>query len=141
MKYRKKPVVIEAFQYNVDPRPDWFTDAVSENLIVTFDDPLFGVYCRIETLEGVMQGNAGDFIIQGVNSEIYPCKPEIFAKTYEPAETTRNDTTLDKMNRTAEANAKLREMGVSIFSAEAQDDPSVGSHRTGCCIKQCPGCL
>ena len=56
-KYRKKPIVIEAYQ----------TD-------VTFD---------IETLEGIMRANVGDYIITGVNGEQYPCKPDIFKKTYE----------------------------------------------------------
>lgn len=61
MRYRKKPVVIEAF--------------------VT-DEPM-----DIETLEGTMHANPGDYIITGVNGERYPCKPDIFEKTYEPADT------------------------------------------------------
>lgn len=56
-KYRKKPIVIDAYQ----------TD-------VTLD---------IETLEGIMRANVGDYIIIGVNGEQYPCKPDIFKKTYE----------------------------------------------------------
>ena len=55
MKFRKKPVVIEAFRYNVDPRPDWFQDRVTANTIVTFEDE-----CHINTLEGQMYGNVGD---------------------------------------------------------------------------------
>lgn len=39
--------------------------------------------CSIETLEGTMKANKGDYIIQGVNNEMYPCKPDIFTKTYE----------------------------------------------------------
>ena len=39
----------------------------------------------IKTLEGVMHASPGDWIIRGVNGELYPCKPDIFAKTYEPA--------------------------------------------------------
>ena len=42
------------------------------------------VYCEINTLEGTMTGDYGDYIIQGVDGEIYPCKPDIFEKTYEP---------------------------------------------------------
>ena len=61
MKYRKKPVVIEAYQ----------TDKELD----------------IETLEGTMHASVGDYIITGVNGEQYPCKPDIFAKTYEPADT------------------------------------------------------
>ena len=43
-------------------------------------------YMEIETLEGVMKANIGDYIIKGVNGEFYPCKPDIFEKTYEEAE-------------------------------------------------------
>lgn len=77
-KYRKKPVVIEAFRYWVDARPDWFCDKVTTNEIITHE-----THCEINTLEGVMRGEVGDFIIQGVKGEIYPCKPNIFAATYE----------------------------------------------------------
>lgn len=61
MKYRKKPVVIEAYQ----------TDKELD----------------IETLEGTMHASAGDYIITGVCGEQYPCKPDIFKQTYEPADT------------------------------------------------------
>ena len=88
MKYRKKPVVIEAFQLNERGLigEDWFWDAVSRNDIITHD---FGkchiepAWCEIKTLEGTMIAKAGDYIIQGVNGEIYPCKADIFEKTYE----------------------------------------------------------
>jgi len=79
MKYRKKPVVIEAFRYYIDPRPDWFQDKVTLNEIITYE-----THCDIYTLEGVMRGEYGDYIIQGVLGEIYPCKPDIFELTYEP---------------------------------------------------------
>ena len=62
MKYRKKPVTIEAYQ----------TD---KEMIV-------------HTLEGPLHASVGDYIITGVNGEQYPCKPDIFAKTYEPANST-----------------------------------------------------
>ena len=58
MKFRKKPVIIEAYQ----------TDKVM----------------YIETLEGIHKANPGDWIITGVKGEQYPCKPDIFEKTYEP---------------------------------------------------------
>lgn len=78
MQYRKKPVVIEAFRYGSDPRPDWFVDKVTRNEIVTHP-----THCEIHTLEGVMRGETGDWIIRGVKGEIYPCKPDIFEATYE----------------------------------------------------------
>lgn len=78
MKFRKKPVVIEAFQYQVDCRPDWFQNRVSDNSIITYPH-----HCEIKTLEGVMRGDNGDYIIKGVKGELYPCKPDIFDATYE----------------------------------------------------------
>lgn len=85
--------MIEAFRMGVDPRPDWFQDKVSSNKITTHlvekevDEGRFKfkqTYCLIKTLEGVMKDDYGDYIIKGINNEIYPCKPDIFEKTYEP---------------------------------------------------------
>ena len=86
-KFRKKPVVIEAFRLNERGliAEDWFWDAVTRNDIITHcfgkhePDP---AWCEIKTLEGTMIANTGDYIIQGVHGEIYPCKADIFQKTY-----------------------------------------------------------
>lgn len=61
MKYKKKPVIIEAFQFSVDHIPDWFMDKVTLNEIITFD-----THCEIKTLEGVMRGERGDYIIRKI---------------------------------------------------------------------------
>ncbi len=86
-KYRKKPVVIEAFQYGVDNRPDWFSDKVTSNDIITYIGTDIRnseeYYCEIKTLEGTMKGSYKDYIIKGVEGEVYACKPDIFEKTYE----------------------------------------------------------
>lgn len=85
MKYRKKPVVIEAFKYNYNANsetvayPQWFMKAVLLGAISENDDNTVS----IQTLEGKMRVNDGDWIIQGVAGEIYPCKPDIFETTYE----------------------------------------------------------
>jgi hypothetical protein len=85
--WRKKPVVIEAFKLGTDPMPDWFCDARSKNDVVTVngDGRLRGGpdHALIQTLEGIMRANFGDYIIQGVKGEIYPCNPDIFEATYE----------------------------------------------------------
>lgn len=60
MKYRKKPVIVEAYQTDKE--------------------------FVISTLEGDMKASVGDYIITGVNGEQYPCKPDIFEKTYEPVQ-------------------------------------------------------
>ena len=77
-KYRKKPVVIEAFQWKNKPCfPNEFRDLHSIARI-TNDEKL-----AIETLEGIITASDGDWIIRGINGEFYPCKPDIFEKTYE----------------------------------------------------------
>lgn len=91
MKYRKKPVEIEAFRLGIDYIPDWFMDKVTSNEVIlhriSFDESRANNYgqmlCKIKTLEGVMQAYEGDYIVKGVQGEIYPCKPDIFEKTYE----------------------------------------------------------
>ena len=85
MRYRKRPVEIEAFRLGIDYIPDWFMDRVTTNDIILRPDVHKGIgAAEINTLEGVMHADYGDFIIQGVKGEIYPCKPDIFAATYEP---------------------------------------------------------
>lgn len=86
--YRKRPVVIQAFRLG-DEWPDWWHEAHIANNVTTHnnDGRLRGGpdYALIHTLEGVMRAEFGDWIILGVQGEIYSCKPDIFEKTYEPA--------------------------------------------------------
>jgi len=84
VRFRKRPVVIEAIQFTDDA--DRITE-LSEwmgEVTVSYADPARPVV-PIATLEGVMTAQVGDWIIKGVSGEFYPCKPEIFAATYEPA--------------------------------------------------------
>jgi hypothetical protein len=76
-KFRKKPVVIEAVQWNGDNLSDILRFYKPDNILV-------GDEIHINTLEGVMVASKGDWIIQGVKGEFYPCKPDIFEQTYEP---------------------------------------------------------
>lgn len=90
-KYVKKPVEIEAFQFYVDDIPDWFMDAVTNNIVTLrkCDYKRYSIdeaYCEIETLEGTHRANGGDYIIKGIKGELYPCKSDIFEMTYEPAD-------------------------------------------------------
>jgi hypothetical protein len=89
MKYRKKPVVIDAFRLG-EEWPDWWADAVTANRVTTHnaDGRWRGGpdYALIQTLEGEMRAENGDWIIRGVEGEIYPCKPSVFGATYDPAE-------------------------------------------------------
>lgn len=80
-KYRKKPIVIEAIQFN-DNLND-VCNFVGLNLDFEFSTN-GGVYeIKIPTLEGIMTAIKGDYIIKGINGEFYPCKEEIFLKTYD----------------------------------------------------------
>lgn len=84
-KFRKKPVVIEAYEFHnrvgEDTRPQWLLDAVRAGT-VWFQGGR-NPYLTIKTLEGEMRADIGDWIIRGVKGELYPCKPDIFEMTYE----------------------------------------------------------
>lgn len=88
MKYRKKPVVIEAMLYNkfedYEKIVNWMKESGNTNALadeIEYRTPLI----LIPTLEGNMAASPGDYIIKGVHGEFYPCKPDIFHKTYEEA--------------------------------------------------------
>ncbi len=88
MKFRKKPVVIDAIRF----------DGTNHNEVADFvmnvpygDTDVSGqlrddVHMVIHTLEGNMRADVGDWIIRGVKGEYYPCKPDIFEATYEPVD-------------------------------------------------------
>lgn len=87
MKYRKKPVVVEAMQFT---RNTWYAliDFTHDRVCCFTKRSLNeDVYtCIVNTLEGPVTATEGDYIIKGVQGEFYPCKPDIFEKTYEPVE-------------------------------------------------------
>lgn len=87
--FRKKPMVVEAIRWDgvcMDAFNVWLDppDGGSVGLPFCKDGDLPLLY--IKTLEGEMTANEGDWIIKGVGGEFYPCKPDIFAATYEPAD-------------------------------------------------------
>jgi len=82
-KFRKKPVVIEAVQWDGTP--------ASSQAVVNFAGGAITWWfnhntMQCDTLEGPLAVSVGDWIIRGVKGEFYPCKPDIFAATYEPVE-------------------------------------------------------
>lgn len=99
-KFRKKPVEIEAVQIteitdqgintNCDDAP-WLAEAISKDRsevgsVSLYRDGLDGaIYVSIHTLEGDHRAGVSDWIIRGVKGELYPCKPDIFAATYDAA--------------------------------------------------------
>lgn len=96
MRYRKKPVVIEAIQWTGEnqremfdfltngEKKDEYMEAFGEHFHIDHAAVKGGLV--IKTLEGNHLANIGDYIIKGVAGEFYPCKPDIFEKTYEVAE-------------------------------------------------------
>lgn len=81
-KFRKKPVVIEAVQYTGQNAHE--IARFAEPTRTAFAGP--GGSAFIETLEGRMEASVGDWIIQGIQGEFYPCKPDIFEATYDSVE-------------------------------------------------------
>jgi len=81
-KYRKKPVVVEAIQWNIDEKT---MEEVSKFMNKTRIELSFGKLW-IDTLEGKMFADIGDWIIKGIKNEVYPCKPDVFEKAYEKVE-------------------------------------------------------
>ena len=89
--WKKKPITIEAFRWTGGPDqtedPLWAVEAIKAGTIwFGYDPGKENAPCLvIATLEGSHIANPGDWIIKGIKGELYPCKPEIFAATYEPA--------------------------------------------------------
>jgi len=81
VKYRKKPVVIEAVQWTGVWDDDISSFLPAKGTSFDAEGEL-----HIRTLDGVMAAGVGDWIIKGVKGEFYPCKPDIFAETYEAVE-------------------------------------------------------
>ena len=77
LKFRKKPIVIDAFRPGIDEMPVWLLNHPGFKLWTCLE------HAYIETLEGKMHITKGDWIIKGVKGEIYPCKPDVFEETYE----------------------------------------------------------
>ena len=77
-RYVKKPIVIEAIQYDGRNSAD-----IHEFCGNKVREPVGKDYLEIETLEGIMRASPGDYIIKGVKGEFYPCKPDVFKMTYD----------------------------------------------------------
>lgn len=88
MKFRKKPVVIEAIQFTGLSSINQMCNRWQKSFmdVADFDESEEKENFFIETLEGNHCASLNDWIIKGVNGEFYPCKPDIFEKTYEAVE-------------------------------------------------------
>lgn len=85
-KYRKLPVVIEAFLWtggeDQQEDPEWAIDGIIDGTIVIAGSGQ-DVHLEIKTSEGTTIANSGDYVIKGVKGKLYPCKPDVFEMTYE----------------------------------------------------------
>ena len=85
MKFRKKPITISAMQWDGTVESiDKINSRFGQD--VKYYDDEDGVYVSCLTLEGELTVSPNDWIIKGIKGEVYPCKPDIFSATYEPAE-------------------------------------------------------
>lgn len=84
-KYKKKPVIIEAIQWTGKNLSEInnFMGRIAKSMVKYEIVENKETLLMINTLEGNMKASTGDYIIKGVNGEFYPCKPDIFDKTYE----------------------------------------------------------
>ena len=109
MKFRKKPVIVEAIKLGWDTWSEvcafvdeksfgggvFLDDTTREELPISKTSNTMGL--KIKTLEGTMLATQGDYIIKGIMGEFYPCKPDIFEQTYEPVTITSEE--LDTIER------------------------------------------
>lgn len=113
--YRKRPVIIQARKYEGEPEDlvaiyDWVRDGVGDAGI---EMDRYTGDLLIRTLEGTMRCTYGDWVIKGVNNEFYPCKDDIFHKTYEKVEGQHDDNGIPDMVE------EIRKMDKPMSSYEA----------------------
>lgn len=114
--YRKKPVVVEAVQWTGENHAE----------MCEFIDPeVFEIIPRvglvIHTLEGDHHASPGDYIIKGVNGEFYPCKPDIFAKTYESSTLTPPNEPLTLEQLRASPHGKIKDSTLQSICNRANE--------------------
>ena len=111
-QYRKKPVIIEAIQFNgknAEEIEQWSNNNVKAGPVS--EDTLTGAYLEIETLEGMMTAQQNDYIIKGIKGEFYPCKPDIFEQTYDAETTTFKERLVKEQEELSDKLVKLYTFG------------------------------
>lgn len=126
-RFVKKAVEVEAFRLGYDTIPKWFIE--NDRVCNFMQEKCIGgnVSCDLKTLEGIMRANKGDYIIQGVKGEIYPCKADIFEMTYEKVEYREKnklstEMTLDSTNFQENIKKARKELDLFIQTLEKADD-------------------
>lgn len=127
MKYRKKPVVVEAFKFDGDFKtrtgehyvPLWAEAALHEGIIC-----FAGERCQIlaiRTSEGVKYIDIGDYVVRGIDGEIYPCKADIFEKTFEEVKTCKKDTLNSVVRNEVDIERVAEELNQKLEKALGED--------------------
>lgn len=118
MKFRKKPIEVEAWQWDghstAPERPEWLRGS---NVKANHHEEIL----KIDTLEGTMTATKGDWIIRGVKGEIYPCKPAVFAAIYETPHD--NDALRKAAEEIERLNKRIRELEIDLDFISSQDRP------------------
>jgi len=115
--WRKRPVVVEALQYTDPASVLRIMDAFGSKGVCNGPDGL-----SIYTLEGEMRANKGDWIIRGIHGELYPCKPDIFEATYEPAEAlTAQDARIVELKAERDEACELWKEACSLAADDVRD--------------------
>ena len=135
MKFRKKPVVIDAVQWDEDART---LDTLPglRSIVLSHEGSIYlPCLCqnlRIKTPEGDLHVSRGDWIIRGVKGEYYPCKPDIFAATYEPTDAPDESARLrEEVERLTNALASARAAAAADVVMYATDAPAVTRRSRG----------
>lgn len=118
-KFRKLPVVIDAIQFANDNAQQCMDFIGREN----FGSSVFvfnGENIPIATLEGTVTASLGDWIIKGVNGEFYPCKPDIFAKTYESVEDQFKKEVYENVGKALEVSIREDLPSPATFNGDAE---------------------
>lgn len=122
-QFRKKPVVIDAVQFTEELAKSMLIDREAGPFELTAGGhyhparrEIHSAYISIKTLEGVMQADIGDWIIKGIKGECYPCKPDIFAATYEAINGTRQ---MDEDTPEYEEAKVVLDAAILAFAVEA----------------------
>lgn len=151
-KYRKKPIVIEAIQLTEDLF--WQVQESKKGVFDKFhfsgswhpiNKTIGNAYILITILEGTMRAELNDWIICGVNGEFYPCKDEIFEKTYQPAGESEEQSgeRLVQIKQLLSNNDFLRrdlaEKDKEIAELKAWKESAMSATQLGCHEKQMPG--
>ena len=114
MRYRKKPIEVEAVRFvdgEIDELSDWVKTALENGALAwDIDSQLY-----VMTLEGEICVADGDYIIRGVKGEVYPCKPDIFMKTYDPARKGNGIKLADKRHEVIDHLEQVESMGALDF--------------------------